>query len=434
MSWEQKVLGDISTSIQTGPFGSQLHQSDYSDEGVPVVMPKDLIQGVVSEESIARVSKEHVERLSKHKIKDGDILYSRRGDVGKCAFTSERERGWICGTGCLKVSVDKDKADPRFIFYQLQKAETIGWVINHAVGSTMLNLNTSILSAVPVDVPEIEIQRKIVKILSSYDELIVNNQKQIKLLEEMEDAEGKRSMGNFQISAKQKQLLVDYAQIKQFTAGNMAISIQNEDYPRFKDTLEYMVEYEFIIPADVDFGFGIDHMYFKQPAFETFTEHVLTQEMEEEPKVVQAYSGKKVFIVHGHDHQLLDEVELMLRRIGLEPIIVKNEANAGRTIIEKIEDLTDVGFDIVLYTCCDEGRKKGDSDLKDRARQNVIFEHGYLYAKLGRGRVAALNDDGIEISSDLSGVLYISHVTSDWKNQLMREMKEAGLDFDSTKA
>lgn len=250
----------------------------------------------------------------------------------------------------------------------------------------------------------------------------------------MEDAEGKRSMGNFQISAKQKQLLVDYAQIKQFTAGNMAISIQNEDYPRFKDTLEYMVEYEFIIPADVDFGFGIDHMYFKQPAFETFTEHVLTQEMEEEPKVVRAYSGKKVFIVHGHDHQLLDEVELMLRRIGLEPIIVKNEANAGRTIIEKIEDLTDVGFGIVLYTCCDEGRKKGDSDLKDRARQNVIFEHGYLYAKLGRGRVAALNDDGIEISSDLSGVLYISHVTSDWKNQLMREMKEAGLDFDSTKA
>lgn len=184
MSWKQKVLGDISTSIQTGPFGSQLHQSDYSDEGVPVVMPKDLIQGVVSEESIARVSKEHVERLSKHKIRDGDILYSRRGDVRKCAFTSEREIGWICGTGCLKVSVDKNKADPQFIFYQLQKAETIGWVINHAVGSTMLNLNTSILSAVPVDVPEIEIQRKIVNILSSYDELIANNQKQIKLLEE----------------------------------------------------------------------------------------------------------------------------------------------------------------------------------------------------------------------------------------------------------
>lgn len=184
MNWESKTLGEISLSIQTGPFGSQLHQSDYSDDGTPVVMPKDLMNGTISEESIARVSKEHVERLEKHKIQEGDILYSRRGDVGRCAFTSEREKGWLCGTGCLKVRIDKEKAEPKFVFYQLQKAETIGWVVNHAVGSTMLNLNTSILSAVPVDVPEIEIQRKIVSILAAYDELIENNRKQIKLLEE----------------------------------------------------------------------------------------------------------------------------------------------------------------------------------------------------------------------------------------------------------
>lgn len=184
MSWESKTLGEISLSIQTGPFGSQLHQSDYSDDGTPVVMPKDLMNGTISEESIARVSKEHVERLEKHKIQEGDILYSRRGDVGRCAFTSEREKGWLCGTGCLKVRIDKEKAEPKFVFFQLQKAETIGWVVNHAVGSTMLNLNTSILNALPVDVPEIEIQRKIVSILAAYDELIENNQKQIKLLEE----------------------------------------------------------------------------------------------------------------------------------------------------------------------------------------------------------------------------------------------------------
>ena len=184
MMWESKTLGEISLSIQTGPFGSQLHQSDYTDEGTPVVMPKDLVNGTISEESIARVSKEHVERLEKHKIQEGDILYSRRGDVGRCAFTSEREVGWLCGTGCLKVRVDIEKVEPKFVFYQLQKAETIGWVVNHAVGSTMLNLNTSILSAVPVDIPEIEIQRKIVSILAAYDKLIENNQKQIKLLEE----------------------------------------------------------------------------------------------------------------------------------------------------------------------------------------------------------------------------------------------------------
>lgn len=184
MIWERKTLGEISLSIQTGPFGSQLHQSDYLDEGIPVVMPRDLVNGTISEESIARVSKEHVERLEKHKIQEGDILYSRRGDVGRCAFASGREIGWLCGTGCLKVRFDKEKVEPKFVFYQLKKAETIGWVVNHAVGSTMLNLNTSILSAVPVDIPQIETQRKIVSILSAYDELIENNQKQIKLLEE----------------------------------------------------------------------------------------------------------------------------------------------------------------------------------------------------------------------------------------------------------
>lgn len=184
MSWKKLALGDISINIQTGPFGSQLHQSDYSEKGTPVVMPKDMIAGKIVEDSIARVSKEHVERLGRHKIIPGDILYSRRGDVGKCAFTTEREKNWICGTGCLRVTVDRNKAEPQFVFYQLQKPETVGWVVNHAVGSTMLNLNTSILNSVPVDMPELEIQRKIVSILSAYDELIENNQKQIKLLEE----------------------------------------------------------------------------------------------------------------------------------------------------------------------------------------------------------------------------------------------------------
>ena len=184
MSWEKVKLGDISANIQTGPFGSQLHQSDYSEEGTPVVMPKDLVAGHISEASIARVSDDHVSRLNRHKIQVGDILYSRRGDVGRCAFATEYEKGWLCGTGCLRVTIDTEKAVPKFVFYQLQKAETIGWVEKHAVGSTMLNLNTSILSNVPVELPPIAEQKRIVEILSAFDALIENNQKQIKLLEE----------------------------------------------------------------------------------------------------------------------------------------------------------------------------------------------------------------------------------------------------------
>lgn len=184
MKWEIAKLGDISRNIQTGPFGSQLHQSDYSESGIPVVMPKDLVGGKISEESIARVDKTHVERLCRHKIETGDILYSRRGDVGRCAYVTEKEVGWLCGTGCLRVTIDSEKADSRFVFFQLQHPDTVGWVEKHAVGATMLNLNTTILSSVPIRLPALESQKRIANVLSAYDDLIENNQKQIKLLEE----------------------------------------------------------------------------------------------------------------------------------------------------------------------------------------------------------------------------------------------------------
>ena len=182
--WKKVKLGEIASAIQTGPFGSQLHQSDYSDEGTPVVMPKDIVCGKIDISSIARVESHHVERLSRYKIKEGDILYARRGDVGKCAYTDKSQTGWLCGTGCLRVTIDKAKAMPEFVFFQLQKKDTIGWVENHAIGATMLNLNTSILSDVPIELPTLSTQYKVASILSRYDSLIENYQKQIKLLEE----------------------------------------------------------------------------------------------------------------------------------------------------------------------------------------------------------------------------------------------------------
>lgn len=184
MIWETTTLNEVALNIQTGPFGSQLHQSDYSADGVPVVMPKDLIGGQISEQTIARVSNSHVERLRRHKIHEGDILYARRGDVGRCAYATQKETNWLCGTGCLRISIDRRIAIPKFIYYSLQLPKSIGWVENHAVGATMLNLNTSILSKVPVSLPPLPTQKRIADILSAYDDLIENNRKQIKLLEE----------------------------------------------------------------------------------------------------------------------------------------------------------------------------------------------------------------------------------------------------------
>ena len=147
---------------------------------------------------------------------------------------------------------------------------------------------------------------------------------------------------------------------------------------------------------------------------------------------VRPMNNKRVFIVHGHNIQVRDNVELLLRRVGLDPIILANEPNKGRTVIDKIEDYSDVSFAIIIYTACDEGRLKGESNWKDRARQNVLFEHGYFCAKLTRAKVVALHERGVEVPSDLSGVLYIS-LEDDWKAELKREMAAAGLDADWTK-
>lgn len=184
MTWEKVRLQDIAMDIQTGPFGSQLHQSDYVENGTPVVMPKDLMNGAIVQDTIARVDDFHVEQLSRHKVQAGDILFSRRGDVGRCAYVQEHEEGWLCGTGCLRARLDKKRAAPRFVFYCLQRGETVNWLENHAVGSTMLNLNTTIVGNIPLVLPPYGIQQKIADILSSYDYLIANQQQQIKLLEE----------------------------------------------------------------------------------------------------------------------------------------------------------------------------------------------------------------------------------------------------------
>lgn len=146
-------------------------------------------------------------------------------------------------------------------------------------------------------------------------------------------------------------------------------------------------------------------------------------------------SSNKVFIVHGRDTLLRTQVENVLRALGLEPIILQEQANIGKTIIEKIEKYTDVGFGIVLYTPCDEGRLRSEEEeLKPRARQNVVLEHGYLMGKLGRERVCCLVSDDVEFPSDIQGVVYTSAKNvGQWKYDLAKELKVAGFDIDMNK-
>ncbi|MED2874500.1 nucleotide-binding protein [Bacillus thuringiensis] len=144
--------------------------------------------------------------------------------------------------------------------------------------------------------------------------------------------------------------------------------------------------------------------------------------------------NKKVFIVHGHDESVKIAVARFLERLDLKPIILHEQASGGTTIIEKIENNTDVGFGIVLYTPCDLGKAKNDDELQIRARQNVIFEHGYLIAKLGRSNVCALVKDNIEKPNDISGVVYVNYDSgTSWHMELFKELKNAGYDLDANK-
>lgn len=159
--WRMSTLGAICDSnggaIQTGPFGSQLHAADYVVDGVPVVMPKDISNRRVDASTAARVRLEDVQRLARHQLRDGDIVFSRRGDVEKHALIGETERGWLCGTGCLLVRPGTRRNVAGYLSRSLDLPQIKQWLTQHAVGATMPNLNTGILSAVPVVLPADEI-------------------------------------------------------------------------------------------------------------------------------------------------------------------------------------------------------------------------------------------------------------------------------------
>ena len=141
----------------------------------------------------------------------------------------------------------------------------------------------------------------------------------------------------------------------------------------------------------------------------------------------------QVFIVHGHDDLTKITVESFIKDLGFEPIILHKQATSGRTIIEKIEQYSNVGFGIVLYTPCDVGSKQMDElDLKPRARQNVVFEHGYLIGKIRRENVCAIVKDNVETPNDISGVVYIS-LNGEWKLDLAKELRNSGYKVDMNK-
>ena len=253
--WKEYKLGEVA-QIQTGPFGSQLHQSDYVDDGVPCIMPTNIGKNLdIISDGIVHISENDAQRLSRHLVSTGDIIYARRGDIEKCAYIQEQQNGWFCGTGCLRIRINKD-LDSHFIAYQLSTSEAKRWIVGNAVGTTMLNLNSSILSDLPILIPSLSTQRHISAILKSLDDKIEINQRINDNLEQ-------------QAQALFKSWFVDFEPFKdgEFEESELGMIPRNWSVLSFKDFVEpskekapvdsipeYSVTNNGIIPRDAKFN------------------------------------------------------------------------------------------------------------------------------------------------------------------------------------
>lgn len=143
----------------------------------------------------------------------------------------------------------------------------------------------------------------------------------------------------------------------------------------------------------------------------------------------------EVFIVHGHDEAAKTKTARFIEKLGFKSIILHEQASSSKTVIEKIEAYSNVGFGIVLYTPCDTGAKKEENPkYQNRARQNVVFEHGFLIGKIGRENVCALVKGDIETPNDISGVVYVKMDNDEaWQLKLAREMRSSGYEVDLNK-
>ncbi len=161
--WEVKPLFRICSLIQTGPFGSQIHASDYVDFGTPIINPAHIIQGKIVADDESTITPEMADRLSRHRMRVGDIIFGRRGEIGRCAVVTENEAGWLCGTGSLVLRLESALSE--YISILCRNSGFSQELEQHAVGTTMKNINPTILGRMIISVPPLLEQRAIANYL-----------------------------------------------------------------------------------------------------------------------------------------------------------------------------------------------------------------------------------------------------------------------------
>lgn len=160
--WSVLRLKQVSLSIQTGPFGSQIHADDYSEGGTALINPSHIKDGEIIPDQNIAVDEEARNRLSRHSLEQGDLVFARRGMLGRCAVVEKANNGCLCGTGSLRVRLQLARVFPEFVQLYASRSFVAEWLTLESVGSTMDNLNTSLLGNLPTALPPKEEQRQVV--------------------------------------------------------------------------------------------------------------------------------------------------------------------------------------------------------------------------------------------------------------------------------
>ncbi len=191
--WLIGRLRDFCTSISTGPFGTALGVRDYIEDGIPVINPSHINDGICVPDRTVTVSTKTADRLSFWALHEGDLIATRRGELGRAAIVTSKEAGWICGTGSLRLTPLSSKATPNYLYSVLQSGYARAWLNRESVGSTMPNLNERLIGQVPVVIPpslaeQMKLLAKLDQLEQRVAQLIAETQHSIDLLKERRSA------------------------------------------------------------------------------------------------------------------------------------------------------------------------------------------------------------------------------------------------------
>lgn len=183
--WDIQQLNECAETIQIGPFGTQLHEKDYVDKGIPAINPTHIKNGKIVPNPSFSVSDEKYRELSQYHLKADDIILGRRGEMGRCARITATEAGWLCGTGSLFIRPKRDLLEPIYLASVLSSPSAKTYLEHQSQGVTMPNLNKSIVGQIPIPLPSLLVQKKFIQQLEAVNQLKATHQESLSRLEDL---------------------------------------------------------------------------------------------------------------------------------------------------------------------------------------------------------------------------------------------------------